>query len=256
MIKWQFPVTPASTLIFLNGQRTALSNAHRKQWLNYHQIIVADGAWHDLYRRHEPAVLDALGVSDVLDMSDVLDLDISDVLDKITVMGDGDSLAQQATIHQTTTQQTTIQPPNFIHTPDQDATDFEKIVHHLLKQGISTADVYWGSGGEMDHFLGNLSVAAKYGHAIHLRFFDDKQCYFYLSQDCAINGGKGRTVTLYPFPKTLVSSRGLRYEMDHFLMKQYDKQSLRNQIISDNVELSLHGNAFLFISEKTNPHNL
>ena len=47
----------------------------------------------------------------------------------------------------------------FIFTPDQDKTDFEKSLEIIAQKGLKKIDVYGGSGGEMDHFLGNLTVA-------------------------------------------------------------------------------------------------
>lgn len=217
MINCCFPLSTAEALIFLNGQRsdTASVFAHLER---YPHVVVADGAWNDLQQ------------------TPIAKRMIANVGEKTVnaVIGDGDSIKQR--------------PTGFIETPDQNHTDFEKIILYLLDKGIRSADIYWGSGGEMDHFLGNLSVAAKYGHAIDLRFFDDSQCYFYTAEDCQISGAKDKKITIYPFPKSLVSSQGLRYELDNQLLKQYDKQSLRNQIISDKAMLQLHGNAFIFVS--------
>jgi thiamine pyrophosphokinase len=42
----------------------------------------------------------------------------------------------------------------FIFTPDQNFTDFQKALDILKNKGIKKVDVYGGSGGEQDHFLG------------------------------------------------------------------------------------------------------
>lgn len=150
------------------------------------------------------------------------------------VMGDGDSIRQR--------------PRQFVELASQDATDFEKIVLELIHQGIRSADIYWASGGEMDHFLGNLSVAAKYHQQITLFFYDAQQCYFYLTEDCCIQSASARLLTIYPFPNAIVSSQGLRYEMHHYEMHVATQQSLRNQIISERLTLAIEGAVFLFIS--------
>lgn len=49
-----------------------------------------------------------------------------------------------------------------IFTPDQNKTDFEKSLEILSERGFDQVDVFGGSGKEMDHFLGNLSVAYRF----------------------------------------------------------------------------------------------
>ncbi len=219
MITYQNPTSTAEALIFLNGQRSDISHI-LPQLDEYQHLIIADGAWNDL---HATPIGERIFNHQAIGSSDNIN----------AVIGDGDSIISA--------------PVGFIETPDQNYTDFEKIILYLLNKGIASADIYWGSGGEMDHFLGNLSVAAKYGHAIQLRFFDDTHCYFYTAENVQLIGVKNKQLTLYPFPKSLVSSTGLRYELDNTLLKQYDKQSLRNEVIAPIADIQLRGNAFVFV---------
>ncbi len=223
MIIYQNPILRAETLIFLNGQRSDISDVMVKLD-DYQHLIIADGAWNDLH---------GTPIGERILQNQAIGNDKTDKPNINTVIGDGDSIISA--------------PIGFIETPDQNYTDFEKIILYLLNKGINSADIYWGSGGEMDHFLGNLSVAAKYGHAIQLRFFDDTHCYFYTAENVQIIGAENKQLTLYPFPKSLVSSGGLRYELDNTLLKQYDKQSLRNEIIAPIADIQLRGNAFVFV---------
>ena len=66
----------------------------------------------------------------------------------------------------------------FIFTPDQDKTDFHKSLEILQERGINQVDVYGASGGEMDHFLGNLSVAFLFKNELKITFFDEFSTYF------------------------------------------------------------------------------
>lgn len=228
-MKYTFPLTAAEALLFLNGERCDIEPLIARLD-EYQHVLIADGAWNDL---HATPIGKRL-LANVGDGDKQPDTQLKSIN---YVLGDGDSV---------------INPPeNFIELPDQNATDFEKILCLLLAKGIKSVDIYWGSGGEMDHFLGNLSVATKYGHAIDLRFFDATHCYFYTTEDCQISGKKDQTITLYPFPKALVSSQGLTYELNRHLLKQYEQQSLRNQIISDTLNLSVNGNLWLFIGHQS-----
>lgn len=208
MVDFHFPLQAAEALLFLNGKRTPLSDEHLHNVAAYSTVVAVDGAWNDLCDSPLAAAIDV-------------------------VVGDGDSLHTP--------------PSNWLQAVDPNFTDFEKTLRYLLTQNVKTVDIFWGSGGEMDHFLGNLSVAAKYDERIQCRFFDERQVYAYVCERAIIGNAQKATVSIYPFPKALVSSQGLAYEMHDFMMKPYGQQSLRNQIIRENVEISLHGNAFIFI---------
>ena len=47
----------------------------------------------------------------------------------------------------------------FVHTPDQNKTDFHKALEIIVEKGIKKVDVYGASGREQDHFLGNIHTA-------------------------------------------------------------------------------------------------
>lgn len=212
MKNYDFPLETAQNLIVLNGERSDMSVPFQHIHHETH-LIIADGAWNDV--------------------SSILPTNVGE--ENIVVMGDGDSIHQR--------------PPAFIETADQDFTDFEKIIRCCIKKNMTSADVYWASGGEMDHFLGNLSVAAKYHNDIELRFFDATHCYVYAEHDTLITGAVGKKMSIYPFPRCHASSRGLAYELSDAHLTQQQQQSLRNVITSDAAEVTIVGGAFLFIEQ-------
>lgn len=208
MTKYVFPLPCAEALLFLNGVKSPLDDEHLKRPSLYQFIIATDGAWNDL-------------------SSSPLAEDID------TVIGDGDSITQ---------------PTNrWISATDQNRTDGEKALRYLIDKGIKTVDIFWASGGETDHFLGNLSLAVKYRKAITCRFFDHRQVYFFATGDHSITGAEGKTLSIYPFPKAQVSSNGLAYELSHYVMNQHKSHSLRNEITAKTVTLSIDGDVFIFI---------
>ncbi len=221
-----FPPPPQPAAVVLNGERSPLDPQRFK---HYRQVLVTDGAWDDF------AVSDAGQTVPA---------------ERLSVLGDGDSIQQR--------------PAGFIDAPDQNYTDFDKALQYAVTQGISQADVFWASGGEMDHFLGNLSVAYTYRQRIALRFFDSRQCYWLLSSDSAsteglmmdstvansfsLNGANGRTLSLYPFPEARITSRGLLYPLHNLHLSQHHQQSLRNAVCADTMTLDYRGDAWVFVS--------
>ncbi|PIE45076.1 MAG: thiamine diphosphokinase [Gammaproteobacteria bacterium] len=205
------PIKASSTALFLNGERRSAVAVYQLV-KRYDKVIAVDGAWNTFSK---------------LKLEQYIDW----------VLGDGDSIIEK--------------PAQFIELSDQNYTDFEKVLCLLIAEGCRRVDVFWASGGEMDHFLGHLSVAAKYAEQIQCYFFDDKQCFFYLAENCQLIDGQkqsgGRNISIYPFPEALVSSQGLLYDMDRLLLQQNGRQSLRNVTTGNQVEIVLDGSAFVFV---------
>ncbi len=205
-----------SSAIILNGQECELP-AHF--FSLYEQILIVDGAWNRFVRSVEKS-------------------EIERYRDKIIVLGDGDSIISR--------------PSHFIETPDQNYTDFEKALQYANAHTMKEFDVFWADGGDADHFLANLSVAAKYSATIQLYFYNSSQYYFFVSSNrysqVQINKLKNNIISIYPFHRVIISSQGLQYPLQKMTMTQNTQQSLRNQAIDDNVLLELHeGDCWVFV---------
>jgi len=74
-----------------------------------------------------------------------------------------------------------------IHTPNQDFTDFEKALEIIIKHSYKTVDVFAANGLEQDHFLGNLTTALKFKKSLEIKFYDDKQSYFFIEKQFSIS---------------------------------------------------------------------
>ena len=156
-------------------------------------------------------------------------------IDPTAVLGDLDSLKNPKAEHK-------------IHLPDQNYTDFEKSLKYLYAEGYTEIDIYGASGGEQDHFLGNLSVALQYFSKLKLCFYDDKQTYFVLEEHTQLTGVRGKNISIIPFPSATITSSGLHYELKKMNLVFNTCISIRNKAISDTVTLSvLSGNAIIFL---------
>ena len=101
-----------------------------------------------------------------------------------------------------------------IETPDQNKTDFHKALELILAKGFENIDVYGGSGGEQDHFLGNLSVAYAFKDKLNLQFFDEYSSYYFIPTNFSISDVKGKMISLMPFPIAKnIETKGLKWPL-------------------------------------------
>ncbi|MDL1913139.1 MAG: thiamine diphosphokinase [Bergeyella sp.] len=139
-----------------------------------------------------------------------------------------------------------------IFTPDQNKTDFEKTLEILLRKNINAVDVYGGSGKEMDHFLGNLTVAHRYTKFLSLKFYDRYSEYFFVPKNFILGGVKDLIISLYPFPLAKeVTTRGLHWNLNKEDLTVNTKVSIRNYATSDEIEITYTEGSLLFFKEKT-----
>ncbi len=137
----------------------------------------------------------------------------------------------------------------FIHTPDQEKTDFEKSIEIILEKGFTEVDVYGGSGGEQDHYLGNLTVAFRFKDKMKLTFYDEFSSYFFIPKDFSVKDVKGKMISLYPFPiANGIVTKGLNWALNHENLSIISRIGTRNFACEDNVEISYQeGDLLLFI---------
>lgn len=137
-----------------------------------------------------------------------------------------------------------------IHTPNQDYTDFDKILKVLLDKGFKNIDIYGASGKEQDHFLGNLHTAIQWKEKLELTFFDDYSCYFLADSVLKISDCKNQIISLLPFPKASgITTKGLQYPLLKESLSFGERIGTRNKAIENEVEISFEaGNLFIFIN--------
>lgn len=131
-------------------------------------------------------------------------------------------------------------------TPDQNRTDFEKALEILLEKGTEKVDIYGGSGGEMDHFLGNLTVAYKFKNRLEIRFYDEFSEYYFIPNTFEISGVEGRMISLYPFPFAEgIITKGLNWPLSNENLNQTFRIGTRNFAAEDRISVEFRQGAIL-----------
>lgn len=137
----------------------------------------------------------------------------------------------------------------FIFTPDQDKTDFEKSLEIIGQKGFSRIDVYGGSGGEMDHFLGNLTVALRFKNQMKITFYDEFSSYFFAPNHLVLENVKGKMISLFPFPLAeSVSTQGLNWSLNKEDLAITGRIGTRNFASEDQVIINFEkGELVVFV---------
>jgi len=139
----------------------------------------------------------------------------------------------------------------FIYTPDQDFTDFQKALEILKNKDVKKVDVYGGSGGEQDHFLGNLHVAFLFKNELEITFYDEFSSYFFIPNDFKIDNVEGKMISLLPFPKVEnLVTYGLNWELKNEDLEITKRIGTRNFANKNTVKISYEkGDLLIFIGK-------
>lgn len=202
------------TLLFINGDApTSFPNLE-----NYGLIACTDGAFHYLKRMGFPL----------------------DRLDFISGDFDSHSGSDENIYHE-----------KFIYTPDQDKTDFHKALDIIVEKGYKEVDVFGASGGEQDHFLGNLTVAYAFKDKMNLKFFDEFSEYHFIPKSFVIKDVKNKMVSLYPFPLVEdITTTGLNWPLTHGNLNITSRIGTRNFAVEDEVSIEYErGDLLIFIGK-------
>ncbi len=105
-------------------------------------------------------------------------------------------------------------PPAAIYPAEKDFTDGEIGLRRLINAGCNTIEVYGGTGGRADHFIGNLHLLYyAHAHGITATMISDDSFISMGSGKIGLGAFAGKTVSVLPFGGTLniISSTGLKY---------------------------------------------
>ncbi|WP_162033966.1 thiamine diphosphokinase [Chryseobacterium potabilaquae] len=140
----------------------------------------------------------------------------------------------------------------FIYTPDQDKTDFHKALEIILEKGYKDVDILGGSGGEQDHFLGNLTVAFGFKDRLNIKFYDEFSEYYFVPKKFAIKGVKDKMISLCPFPSVEnITTKGFNWSLVHENLSITSRIGTRNFAVEDEVIIEYEkGDLLVFIGKK------
>ncbi len=103
-----------------------------------------------------------------------------------------------------------------LHPPKKDATDLELALELAITRGATRISILGGTGGRLDHTLGNLFLLARcLPTGIPACIMDQEQCVHLTDQALTLDGAVGDTLSLLPATPEAsgVSLTGLEYPL-------------------------------------------
>lgn len=125
-----------------------------------------------------------------------------------------------------------------IRVPDQNSCDFEKSLQYLENKNLLPAIIVGMSGGYIDHILNNISIFLKNGSIFYAPSIvgyvikAGETRVFTLSVDTKIS--------LLGFSSAQISTKGLKWELEHYQMSFPGTNSSFNRTICETVSIEVH----------------
>lgn len=130
-----------------------------------------------------------------------------------------------------------------IHIPEQSSTDLHKGIKYADKLGATEIDIINALGGRIDHTMLNIrTLKMLHSNLRRMRILDTSQSLeFY--QDCEIllHGKIGDHIGILAAPSAVITSAGLKYNMNNTKLEWGIAESSSNSFESDQAKISVQG---------------
>ena len=160
------------------------------------------------------------------------------------VIGDLDTLRQKGWIDKIPAQKK-------VFLPNQDANDFDKALNYADKNGMKRILITGMHGGELEHTLNNWSVFMRYAAYLNLCLYESGRYGIPLFESTALDIIKDEMISLIPQPSAIVTTKGLKWELENEALELGYREGARNTASNDRIEIEIHsGSILLFIDSR------
>ena len=137
-----------------------------------------------------------------------------------------------------------------VHAPDQNQTDLDKGIAYLDQLQAKSITLCAATGERMQHTLYNLMILKKCHRTVRpIALFTQNETIHYVENSLIeINGSIGDSVGVFGFPEAVISTHGLKYEVDNYSLPFELAASTSNELIQSRAIIHVQG-AVLVIHE-------
>ncbi|GHT88280.1 thiamine pyrophosphokinase [Alphaproteobacteria bacterium] len=132
----------------------------------------------------------------------------------------------------------------YIESKDQNYCDFEKSIDYIKKNNLEPTIIFGINGGCLDRILNNLNIFSK----IDATLYCDDMFGFATSSNIEMTLPLNTKISIFGLPKCLISTRGLKWELDDSILSFPDFSSCCNRSIIPKISFKiLSGKTLIFI---------
>lgn len=147
------------------------------------------------------------------------------------VIGDSDSVSQ--------TTVSTLKNSQLVRTPDQEYSDLDKAIRHLVDRKHTVISVLGAMGRRVDHSLANIGLLLKHWPHADITFHTPAEDLFLLNGKWQTGLRRRRRVSLLPmFGRSNVSTQGLLFPLNNEPLEMGVRDGLSNSAVGGPVMVS------------------
>jgi thiamine pyrophosphokinase len=134
---------------------------------------------------------------------------------------------------------------SYLHLPDQNSTDYQKSLDYLKKNNLLPAIVLGINGGCLDHILNNINIFME----TDCLLYDPPIKGFIIRQTSIMNFNLAfnTKISLIGMPSALITSKGLRWNLDKSPLTFPGISSCLNRTQAPEIELEVHEGSLLVL---------
>lgn len=138
------------------------------------------------------------------------------------------------------------------HPKDKDKTDLHLCIDYALKNNCKELILLGALGGRVDHSLANI-IALKYisdNGAMGMILTAESAIYI-TTDKIELKKGEYKYISLIPLSERVegVTTKGLKYSLFNFTLKQTDNLGISNEFISETVTISVKKGSLIVICQ-------
>ncbi len=161
------------------------------------------------------------------------------------IIGDMDSITQKTRHY--------FSSVPIIHIADQNSTDLEKVLEHLLLNKFTSATIVGATGDRPDHTMANFSILMKYDKKLSLLFFDERCTVRIIRKTIRLSAAIGQQISLVPMGTCAgITTHGLKFPLNNESLEVGVREGLSNEATQKNIEITLKRGALLLFA--IHPH--